>query len=145
MKFLVDTMLGKLARYLRMGGHDAAYALDRGLEDDDAVLTLAREENRVVLTRDRSLAATADDCVLVESTEIEDQLRELQAAGIEFVLDKPTRCGRCNAPLTRIQSGSTPAYAPSLNEMPVWECVDCGQCFWRGSHWDDVSARLESL
>lgn len=145
MKLLVDTMLGKLARYLRMAGHDAAYTLDRGVEDDDAILRLAHQENRVIITRDRSLAARADDGMLVESTGIEDQLRELKAVGIDFTLDEPTRCGRCNAPLTRIESASTPDYAPSVDEMPVWECVACGQCFWRGSHWDDVSTRLESL
>jgi len=43
-KILVDAMCGKLARYLRMCGYDAAYTLDRGLEDDEAILAVAAEE-----------------------------------------------------------------------------------------------------
>jgi len=35
---LLDTMLGKLATYLRMCGYDTAYALDEEAEADDALL-----------------------------------------------------------------------------------------------------------
>ncbi|MFB6269253.1 MAG: Mut7-C RNAse domain-containing protein, partial [Halobacterium sp.] len=27
----------------------------------------------------------------------------------------------------------------------VWRCTDCGQYFWRGSHWTDVENRLAEL
>jgi hypothetical protein len=66
MRFLLDAMLGKLATYLRMCGHDTAYALDRapdgghanapeddasaGIEDDDELLALARAEGRRIPT-----------------------------------------------------------------------------------------------
>jgi len=58
-RLLVDAMLGKLARYLRMCGYDAAYALDRGLEADEDLLAVARDEGRQLLTRDRQLADRA--------------------------------------------------------------------------------------
>jgi len=41
-RLLLDTMLGKLATYLRMCGYDAAYALDEGVESDDALLAVFR-------------------------------------------------------------------------------------------------------
>ena len=146
MKLLVDAMLGKLARYLRMCGHDAAYVLDRGVEDDEAILALAEAEDRRLLTRDADLAAAADGSILLESREIDEQLREVAAAGLDLSLGEPTRCGRCNGVLERVADGEpTPGYAPDSTAGPVWRCTDCGQHFWKGSHWDDVEARLAAL
>ena len=49
--FVVDSNLGKLARYLRLLGFDCLYRNDF---DDTAVATIASEQQRIVLTRDRS-------------------------------------------------------------------------------------------
>ena len=143
MRFLVDAMCGKLARYLRMCGHDAAYSLDRGVEADEALLAMDEAEGRRIVTRDASLAARTTDAVLLQSTAIDGQLAELRAAGVELSLTEPQRCGRCNGTLAPVDAdASTPDYAPDPATEPVWCCLDCGQHFWRGSHWDDVSARL---
>ncbi len=144
---LLDTMLGKLATYLRMCGYDAAYALDEGAEADDALLALAAGESRRVLTRDRELARRAGESLLLESRAVEAQLRELAAAGFDLTLpSRPARCGACNARLARVETTApTPAYAPDPGETAVWQCVDCGQHFWRGSHWDDVAETLAEI
>jgi hypothetical protein len=144
---LLDAMLGKLATYLRMCGYDAAYALDRDAESDDAMLALAHTEGRRVVTRDRQLAGRAPDGVLLAEREVADQLRELAAAGFELgVTDEPRYCGTCNAPLERVdRTEPTPEYAPDPDEEPVWRCRDCGQHFWKGSHWDSVVETVASL
>jgi uncharacterized protein with PIN domain len=144
MRLLLDVMCGKLAVYLRFCGHDAAYALDRGVEDDDAILAWAREEGRTLVTRD---AERAGDAVLVCATAPVDQLRELRAAGVDLTpADRPTRCGRCNGVLERVaEDAGAPSYAPDPAETAVWRCADCGQRFWRGSHWDDVRETLAGL
>ena len=146
-RFIVDTMLGKLATYLRMCGHDAAYSLDEGLEADDAILAAAEREGRTLVTRDVSLSDRAPDAVLVESREIEGQLAELAAARYDISLaDEPGRCGVCNAPLDRVGSAEyTPADVPDPVETAMWQCPDCGQYFWRGSHWDRVGATLDRI
>jgi hypothetical protein len=46
---LLDVMLGKLATYLRMCGYDAAYAVERGIEADDALLARADAEGRLAV------------------------------------------------------------------------------------------------
>ncbi|MFB6080910.1 MAG: Mut7-C RNAse domain-containing protein [Haloferacaceae archaeon] len=148
MKFLLDAMLGALATYLRICGHDAAYALDRGIEADDRLLAWARAEDRLLVTRDAALAARAGDRGLpIERREVLDQLRELRAAGVPLALpERPTRCGSCNGVLDPVPAGGeTPAYAPDPAETDCYRCRDCGQVFWRGSHWDDVGERLASL
>jgi uncharacterized protein with PIN domain len=144
---LLDVMLGKLATYLRMCGYDAAYALDRDVEADDRILAIAHGEGRTLVTRDRSLAGRADESVLLTAREIDAQLRELRAAGLRLELDEsPSRCGRCNGPVEPVEADDpTPDYAPAPTEVDVWRCRDCNQHFWKGSHWDDVAARLAAL
>jgi uncharacterized protein with PIN domain len=146
-RFLLDTMLGKLATYLRMCGYDAAYTLDEGVEDDDEILDRLRSSGRTLLTRSHALADRAPDVVLLQSRDVEDQLRELAAAGLDLSLaEKPVRCGVCNAPVERVGIDErTPEYAPDPSDVDVWRCVDCGQHFWQGSHWDDVAETLAGL
>lgn len=165
-RLLLDAMLGKLTTYLRMCGYDAAYALDRSVdseghcppdsasephrdprvEADDALLALARAEDRRLVTRDAELASRADDALLLETTAVTDQLRELAAAGFDLSLTEPSRCARCNAALERVSEDErTPEYAPAPAETAVWRCRSCEHHFWKGSHWDDVDETLESL
>ncbi|MFD1690225.1 Mut7-C RNAse domain-containing protein [Halolamina salifodinae] len=156
-------MLGKLATYLRMCGYDAAYALDRGIEDDDAIRALTENEDRTLLTRDAQLAEQADDSLLLTERDIEDQLRELRAAGVDLSLpDKPQRCSACNGEvvsageveLGELSDGAevdidgdidadVPEHVP--DDAEPYRCRDCGQWFWKGSHWDDVRETLAAL
>ncbi|WP_181684850.1 Mut7-C RNAse domain-containing protein [Halorhabdus salina] len=144
---LLDAMLGKLARYLRMCGYDAAYALDRGVEADNQLRTIARREDRLLLTRDQTLATETAQSLLLESKDITEQLRELAEAGFDLTLaDSPSHCGRCNGPLARLDPDEqTPADVPDPATEGVWRCQSCGQHFWKGSHWADVAATLAAL
>src|SRR6056297_565024 len=128
-RLLLDVMLGKLARYLRMCGYDAAYALDRDEEADDRLLAMSRAEGRTLVTRDRGLANRTSDAVLLTARDVVDQLRELRDDGFRLELpERPARCGRCNGPVERVDSeAATPGYAPAPGETPVWRCIDCGQ------------------
>ena len=145
-RLLLDVMLGKLATYLRMCGIDAAYALDRGVEADDELLAIARDEGRLLVTRDRQLARRADHALLLETKPVTDRLRKLQAAGFDLSLDEPRRCADCNAELVAVsENAETPDYAPNANEQSVWRCPGCGKHFWKGSHWDDVRRTLTHL
>ncbi|MFB6069776.1 MAG: Mut7-C RNAse domain-containing protein [Halanaeroarchaeum sp.] len=145
-RVLLDAMCGGMRSILRMIGYDTAYALDRGVEADEAVLDLATSEDRLLVTRNRSLADAAPRAVLVESKDPDEQLAELAAAGLELELDRPVRCSACNGPLERVGAGEpTPEYAPDPGETDVWRCRDCGQAYWMGSHWADVRRRLAAL
>ena len=160
-RVLVDAMCGTLATYLRMCGYDAAYALDRGVEADDRLLAIADDERRVVLTRDRDLAARADEAVRLTERDVLDQLRELDRAGFRIALaDEPRHCGSCNGRVERAGAGDNagdvaegpdagdvadrPGYVPD-DADPAWRCRECGQWFWRGSHWDRVGERIAEL
>ena len=150
-RLLLDSMLGTLATYLRMCGYDAAYVLD-GIDPaddpgDDAIVERARASGRTILTRDRDLAARADDALLFRSREIEEQLSELDAAGYDLSLDAdPARCGSCNGEVSPVGAdASLPDYAPDPADTDCWRCGECGQVFWKGGHWDDVRSTLDSV
>ena len=147
MRLLIDVMCGGVVSYLRMCGHDAVYAGDRDLEADGDLLTVATAEDRTILTRDVDLARRADESILLESRDVEDQLAELAATNIDLTLsDEPERCGACNGPLERVdRTEPTPEYAPDPLDTPVWRCRDCGQHFWQGSHWDRVRETLSQI
>ena len=57
MRFVVDGMLGKLARWLRMLGHEVDY--DPGL-NDSSLLDLTERKGAVLLTRDEELHNRAE-------------------------------------------------------------------------------------
>lgn len=147
MRLLVDVMCGRLVPYLRMCGHDTLYAGDRDLEADDDLLAVAAADGRTVVTRDVELAGRADGAILLDARDLESQLAALAGAGVPLSLaDEPRFCGACNGPLARVdRTEPTPAYAPDPAETPVWRCRDCGQCFWRGSHWDRVRETLAQI
>ena len=153
-------MCGGLRSYLRMCGHDTGYALDRDVEgeaaasdseaaasDSDALLDLATAEGRTLVTRNVRLAGRADDAILLRERDVVDQLRELHDAGVDLTLgETPRYCGACNGPLERVAPEEpTAEYAPDSREEPVWRCRDCGQLFWRGSHWDSVRETLDAV
>ena len=50
MKFIADVMLGRLAKKLRLLGFDVLY--DRTFNDNE-IIRLSLEQERVILTRDR--------------------------------------------------------------------------------------------
>jgi len=141
-RLLADAMLGSLARVCRMCGHDTVYCLDRGVEADDDVLALADREDRVLLTRDRQLAARAPESLLVESKDVDEQLRELAAAGVPLSLAPGERCGACNGELRELGDGEPRATYVADDAERVWVCEACGQQFYRGGHWRDVEKRL---
>jgi len=145
-RWIADEMVGRLARYLRMVGCDTTYA--RGLSDDE-IVRQAREEGRVVVTRDRHLAARADRALLLRSTDIAEQWRAMRAAYPDLPADvRFERCTECNGVLHRV-GGSPPEPLPTevpwdrvAAGLPLFRCADCGHYYWEGSHTSDVNARI---
>ena len=130
-------MLGRLARYLRVLGHDTLYV--RGV-DDDELRRRAAEGNRRLLTRDRRLADRTPGAVLLTSPEIGEQLRQLRRAAPEGPWEPSfDRCTLCNGSLR-----TAPAESAGLSRTPpvVYACAECGHRYWAGSHTAHLRAQL---
>lgn len=146
-RFIVDSMLGSLARWLRMLGYDTVYAKNW---PDGRILEKAAEEGRVLVTRDHGLYVRARRRGLVAvlvPERLEDALALLALGlGIDLVVDPDrSRCPLCNAPLRRasleeVRGRVPPRVAESFREF--WVCTGCGQVYWRGGHWRGIEATL---
>ena len=147
MQLLLDAMLGGLRSYLRMCGHDTAYALEAGVAADADLLALADAEDRCLITRDQPLGVRAPDAIVLTARETTAQLATLADAGIELSLSAtPTRCSVCNGTLEPVPATAvTPPAVPDPAETAVWGCRACDQRFWKGSHWDRVAATLAAV
>ena len=145
MKLICDHMLGSLARWLRFMGHDTAYP--KAMDDRD-LIRKAREEDRVLLTRDKELAARFAGAIVVRSDVLEAQIREVASALPLRVLDPLSRCSACNTPIEPASLEAVRDLVPEgvlARERAFWRCPTCGKVYWQGSHWDKMIERLNSL
>ncbi|MGA2642750.1 MAG: Mut7-C RNAse domain-containing protein [Spirochaetia bacterium] len=140
-RFSADVHLGKLARLLRMVGFDTAYWNDRA---DDVIVSAARAEKRIVLSRDRGLLKrrAVTHGYLVKSLSPREQLSEvISRFDLEGQVQMFARCMSCNGALARVSRVSVldrlpPAVAEMCTEFS--RCPSCGRVFWRGTHWETM-------
>jgi hypothetical protein len=137
-------MLRGLGRWLRAAGYDTTIA-DGGASDGD-VLARAVREARVLLTRDRRLAARARTAaVLLHPGGLEAEAAQVRAAlGIDWLHAPFTRCLLDNTPLTpagAAQRAAVPERARALGG-PLCGCPVCGRVYWPGSHVRRMLGRL---
>ncbi len=146
MKFAADCMLGSLAKWLLILGHDVSY--DRAIDDGDLV-SKARREGRTILTRDRRLLKRrgAGNHVLIASDDLKQQLRQvLTERQLTVRQDRLfQRCLKCNEP-TRAATrdtvrGLVPIYV-YRTQSRFRRCPKCEQIYWRATH---VNRMLDTL
>ena len=148
MRFLVDAMLGKLARWLRLLGYDAEYGRDAS---DEELLARAAEEGRILLTSDIGLfkraLSSGISVVLVKGSSEEERLALLaRRLGIRLEVDlENSRCPKCNSPVVEVPKEAVRGLVPEgswRRYERFWRCTGCGQVYWQGSHWSNIEAVL---
>ena len=151
MKFLVDAMLKKLARWLRILGVKALYP-ER--IEDNAILALAKRERAVLLTQDVELAERARKkglrVFLVPRAPIEEQLASVLSEFKISIGDFPSKtlCPKCNGRLKRVSAREVQALVPksiASKHKHFWLCESCSQVYWEGSHWKRIVKTAEKV
>lgn len=147
-RFLCDEMLKRLGRWLRVAGYDVVILPDG--TDDRTLMQRAREENRLLLTRDRHMSsqtAGAGEPLLLSCNDLDNCVDALnRRLDIDWLHAPFTRCMNCNTPLRDADPSNrtrVPQGALSRASM-VKYCPRCDQLFWDGSHVERMRARLES-
>ena len=143
-RFVADSMLGSLARWLRMLGYDTAYEKDM---DDGALIRLASEENRRILTRDKELAKEPN-AIFVEPDDLEAQLKLVGEVGGLSFSEEFIRCSTCNGELKSVSKNEIGDRVPEgalANNDRFWICSACGKIYWQGSHWLGIRERFRKL
>jgi len=150
-RFAVDGMLGKLARWLRIAGHDTIYARDLKVEpdkEDETLLQLVARQRRVLLTADKNLYTRALGfglkTVLITKKDVVDQLLEIsKALGRRVKLDfEKSRCPVCNGTLIQVDLSEVSEDLRKKNK-DFWKCSSCGKVYWEGKHWRSIIKTAE--
>lgn len=146
MRFLCDEMLVRLARLLRAAGYDTYLAA--GGEKDETLVKTARNEGRILLTRDKRLAAAFEESVIIRGWGVEAEARCLtEAVVMDWDFAPFTRCVVDNARLreaTPEEIARMPAKARAM-AGPFRACPACARLYWPGSHAERLGARLKGL
>ena len=147
-RFVLDCHLGKLAGLLRLLGFDTLYRNDTS---DPELARLSREQRRVLLTRDRGVLKRSQ---VTHGYYVREDLPRRQAVEVLRRFDlsgsiRPyTRCMRCNG-LLRPASKAT-VYDRLEPKTKLYfddfhQCDDCGQVYWRGSHFEPIQRLVEQI
>ena len=137
LKFLADTMLGSLAKKLRLLGIDTVYISD---PDNSELKYLVRSQTRILLTRNLNLSRSMGDLawpvtgkdVREEFLSIAERMRFFSELLVPF-----SRCLDCNELLQSIEfpeaEGKVPPYI-FMSNKPFSRCPSCRKVFWEGTH-----------
>jgi len=148
MRFLLDVHLGRLARYLRLLGFDAAW--ERDANDEDLVV-LATSEGRVLLTRDRGLLqrrAVTRGYLVRESERRRQLLEVLRRFDLVESIEPFGRCLECNGRLDPVAKSEVVDQLPPRTRDDYDEfrrCRECRRIYWKGSHYDALRSVVDGI
>jgi uncharacterized protein with PIN domain len=154
MIFIADSMLGRLARWLRLLGFDTYYSPHI---EDSFLIKIARKEKRILLTRDTRLVKRRglSEFLLLEENDTFEQLKRVIEV---FDLlpedrDEPcpmlfSRCSLCNGLLDDVTKEDAKAHVPEYvyNTYENFrKCSVCEKFYWRGSHHKLLLKKLKTI
>ena len=145
-KFVLDGSLGKLAVFLRILGYDTILSQKSLLEVAEETL-----QGRYILTSstrirdqlsERNKGRYKEQIILLPQTNHVEQLHQLFLLEI-IALSPPedleqARCSKCNGLLKRVSKEQVQNKVQQETFKHItefYECEDCKQVYWIGSHW----------
>ena len=141
-------MLGKLAKWLKILGFDTLFF---SKIEDEKLISLARKEERIILTRDTGLIQRAKGVETLFLTNDEWQIQVQQVLdhfNLREKVNPHSRCTDCNVILKNLSKKN----AKNLVSSFVFEhadsfalCPSCGRVFWRGTHFSDMEAKIAEI
>ncbi|HAL55778.1 MAG TPA: hypothetical protein DCP63_04695 [Bacteroidetes bacterium] len=145
-RFILDVHLGKLAYHLRMLGFDTLYRNDWGDRD---LLAIARDQGRVLLSKDRGLLQLVEAGYCVIDKDPRFQLLEVLRRFDLFSTIAPfTRCLLCNTILAPVGRDAV------LDRLPekvrdlfgeFQQCPSCERVYWKGSHYERMREFVDEV
>lgn len=145
MRFVADSMLGKLAKWLRVLGYDTHYQQYYTL----GVIAHLVKDHRRLLSRHDETANRYFNALLIQADHVGDQLAELKHKA-NLAPDPSywfSRCLMCNTllekPVPHEARENVPEYVYFQNMTGIRFCPSCGRYYWPGSHRKRMIRQLE--
>jgi hypothetical protein len=150
--FIVDAMLGNLAKKLRILGYDSKYFSSI---EDDKLIAIAKNEKRIILTKDEQLTKIAEKqnvgSVLIRGNDELEQIAQINAKIKldRFVMDtNNSRCIVCNGNLQSTEKYRIIGKVPEgilEREEKFWMCDSCKKIYWEGTHFAKLQEFVNKL
>ena len=150
--FIVDGMLGNLARKMRLLGYDSRY---ESSAEDSELIKMAEKQRRIIISKDENLSKSAEKIGLVTvlirgNDEVEQIIQIATKLGLSnFVIDSnSSRCVDCNGKLETIDKIRVMNKVPSgiyERQENFWICRDCKKIYWEGTHFEKLQEFVDKL
>lgn len=138
---VLDAMLGKLSRYLRLLGYDLII-IDSNMKDYEIV---QKYSQYTLLTRDRELVRRMKNAIYVKSDRALEQIKEVIGLLPRPEHERFTICSICGSELRLIDDHvNLPAYVPR-NADNIYFCDKCKKYYWSGSHIRNFLDSMEKI
>ncbi|MDD5622537.1 MAG: Mut7-C RNAse domain-containing protein [Actinomycetota bacterium] len=144
MRFIADIMVGKLAKYLRMAGHDVLYI---NTASDDEIIKIAIDTGRMVLTRDSLMLARKEfkngtlKNLYIKNEKLKNQLGQIKSDLKISLKPNLVRCVECNQILVRVKKedikNKIPPYVFKTQQGFLY-CKKCDKYYWKGTHYQNI-------
>ena len=145
MRFVVDSMLGRFAKWLRVLGYDTHYSpyyKQTGLDQP-------MEEDTYLISRNHKAIKGYKNGILLKSNHVNEQLKELRRT-LELHPERSkwfSRCIVCNTVLkkttTKEARENVPEYIFYQNMTGIRYCPTCRRYYWPGSHRSRMEKQLK--
>ncbi len=146
--FILDVNLGKLAAKLRMLGFDSLY---QNNFEDEIIVNIAADENRIILTRDQGLLKNSmvTRGYWIRNTNPKKQIKEvIRKFDLYSRINPFSICMVCNGKIWQVDKNDI------IDSIPVkvkryfeefYQCSGCKKIYWKGSHYIKMQKEIESL
>lgn len=147
-KLLVTDECGRLARWLRLMGHDVECMAAQPLS---ALYRRAYDEGRTIITRNhRVRAGQLLPVVRLSQHELQDQLRHvMKQLGLTTRRAMPfTRCDRCNVPVRSVERALVKELVPPYvfeTQRAFRRCPSCRRIYWPATHCRRIQEVLDRV
>ena len=146
--FIVDSMLGKLVKWLRIFGYDTVYFKKI---TPKSLVEIANSEKRIILTRNSRIyeIAKPNTFIYIHSIEPDEQIKQVVS---HFNLDTKSNlfsiCTVCNKKVEEINKenikNKVPDYVFQEHSL-FYICPICNRIYWQGSHYQNTTKKIEEL